>query len=356
MTPGPGSPQPRFIPGPELLATLVASVVLASIVLVANVAGPGPDVSTPRPSPSATVTPPPTAAPTPVVDEAIADLLRVINQRLLQQGESLTAELARNPFRVERTAAAIGELAATARLGADAAPQLGISVEDGGLGDRLGDLYTRLDAAAAVALDPAADAEAYRAGATRIVELLAELPALQDELEALTGGPVDPGATGGIPTPVAGGGEQLVNGGFEDGIRPPWQLYLDPAAAASLEADPALPAEGSVAARIVINAQTAARSAISLRQGGLTLMAGSRYVIEFSVRSAADREVRLRVASRVGAAYLTRIATASSAWARHSLTFTAPASDDDAVLEVDLGRSTATVWIDAVSFRSEIAP
>jgi hypothetical protein len=66
------------------------------------------------------------------------------------------------------------------------------------------------------------------------------------------------------------------------------------------------------------------------------------------LRAEAAREVRVRVASQSGDAYLTRIAAVGTTWSVASFTFLAPASDEDAVLQIELGRSDATTWVDEV--------
>jgi hypothetical protein len=71
------------------------------------------------------------------------------------------------------------------------------------------------------------------------------------------------------------------------------------------------------------------------------------------LRSTANREVRFRVASTAADVYASQIAVVTPLWTAQSWVFTAPASDEAAVLEIDVGRSASTVWIDAVSFAAE---
>ena len=61
--------------------------------------------------------------------------------------------------------------------------------------------------------------------------------------------------------------------------------------------------------------------------------------------------MRVRISSLDDASYLTRLVTVGPAWAPSTFTFTAPVTDPNAVLEIELGRSMVTTWIDAVSFR-----
>jgi hypothetical protein len=52
-----------------------------------------------------------------------------------------------------------------------------------------------------------------------------------------------------------------------------------------------------------------------------------------------------------GGSYVTRTEIATSEWTPLSFSFPTPVTDPNAVLEIQLGRSTATTWIDTVSFR-----
>lgn len=100
---------------------------------------------------------------------------------------------------------------------------------------------------------------------------------------------------------------------------------------------------------------SAAYSGISLRQSGLRIEAGRQYTLTLWVRGEAAREVRVRIASTVGASYLARTAPVSAMWSPVTFPFIAPATDTNAVLEIDLGRSDVTTWIDSVSFRPTTA-
>lgn len=343
------------VPGPEAVGVLVAVAIVAAFLLVGGLRS---GATSPTPGPSGTPIGQATPAPTdgPPSEVAIADLLRVVNQRLLQQAEVLAAELDRDPLRTEETAAIIGEIRATARLGADAADRLPAGIGQPGLGRRLGNVYADLDAAATTALDDGGeDPVAYLTGGTAILEILAELPALQEEL---TGPPVSasPGASGALPSEPVGpalGPEQIANGGFESGVGDPWILLLADDADATLGRETELPGVGEISARIDITAESAARSGISLRHERIELVAGRRYVVSLWLRSSANRDIRVRVASRDGGVYASQIAIAGPLWAPQSWVFTASASDDDAVLEIDVGRSTLPVWIDAVSLAAE---
>jgi hypothetical protein len=162
-------------------------------------------------------------------------------------------------------------------------------------------------------------------------------------------------APSGNPTeslPVATGPEQVTNGGFEDGVDQPWQLFLGPGAAATLAADPAEAGAGASSARIDITSGSLAYAGISLRQAGLSLEPGQQYALTVSMRSTAIRDVRVRIASSASAQYFGRIVSATPQWSSQTFVFTAGVGDPNAVLELDLGRAEATTWFDGVSFRA----
>ncbi|MGP1675254.1 MAG: carbohydrate binding domain-containing protein, partial [Candidatus Limnocylindrales bacterium] len=123
-----------------------------------------------------------------------------------------------------------------------------------------------------------------------------------------------------------------------------------PEAAATLAADATAPAAGKTAARIDISLGSPAYAGISLTQPGLRMDAGAQYTVKIAVRAAAPRDIRVRIAGADGASYLTRLATATTTWTTQVFTFIAPVSDEAAVLQVDFGRSAATVWLDTISF------
>lgn len=366
------------IPGPEVLAAV--AVVLVAVLAFGVLGGPasvGPVGPTASPGPSDVVV---TPSPHVVVDRAIADLLIIVNEQLIETSEALTAELGRDPSRTTEISTLIREVNGTARYGADALPALGTTAEALAMIERLGTLYADLRVIAAETLRSSINNDdAYRRGAERLVDRLAALPAIQLELAALkdmlvvatepplasptptrpptatptTGPTASPSRTDPPPTAsAAAGSSQVINGGFEEGVDTAWTLYVAPDGSATMAADDSDPANGSLAARVAIGAATPAYSGVSVRQEGIRLVAGASYTISVALRADAPRDVRVRVASLEGDAYLTRITAAGPTWTTASFTFLAPASDDAALIEIDLGRSDVTTWIDEVSLRS----
>jgi len=252
-------------------------------------------------------------------------------------------------------------------------------------GGRMAALYQSMQDSAAKTLAASVNnPDRYREGAVALVAAIRLLPALQKQLEVLaapptpapssappsptptpvptktpaptpTLTPVASASSSSSPTeslPIATGPEQVANGGFESGVGEPWQLFLGPSAAATLAADSARAGAGASSARIDITTGSTAYAGISLRQAGLSLEAGQQYALTVSMRSAATRDIRVRIASSADAQYFGRIASATPQWASQTFIFTASVGDPDAVLELDLGRAEDTTWFDGVSFRA----
>jgi hypothetical protein len=142
----------------------------------------------------------------------------------------------------------------------------------------------------------------------------------------------------------------LVNHGFEDGVGPPWELVLAGTGAATISQDRLVHIEGGASARVDITAAGDERAAIAVRQGGLGIQAGSRYIASVSVRAASTREVRIRIASATGDTYGTRVLLVGPEWQVLSVDVTVFTTDSNAYIEFDLGRFSATTWLDDASF------
>jgi hypothetical protein len=387
----PGRPVGRGlrIAGPEVVAALLSIVVVASAVLLfgGSPLGDSPPGAAAEPSGSAAAQGSP-AAPRPSerIDRAIADLLISVGQELLDAGVQLTEEVERDPSRAPEIATLVREVNATARYGSDALPALGTTSEAQDLIAQLGPIYDELQSIADDTLRSSiTNTAAYEEGAISLIQVIDRLPPLQAELEALRDAPVvvsappsapasatvepsaslsvDPSASAAPPSQqpdpsgslVPGGSPgpgtiatQLINGGFEEGVVRGWSLVAAPGVEVSIDPDELQPAAGTASARIDIATATPAFSGISLQQEGIRLSAGAPYTVQVALRAEAAREVRVRVASQSGDAYLTRIAAVGTTWSVASFTFLAPASDQDAVLQIELGRSDATTWVDEV--------
>ena len=384
-------------PGPEgVAAALVVVVALIAAAGIGSGIGSGTVVPSASPSPTDSAQAP---LPSRVVDRAIADLLIIVNQRLIEAGEQLAGEVERDTGRTTEIANRVRESNATARYGSDALPALGSTPEAQDLIARLGPIYDEIRTIAGETLRASINDEvAYDLGATRLIEAMAALPPFQLELQALrdqvvaasgpaaTTPPSDRPSvappTAEPPTAEPSTAEpstapqsaspseapasttpnqsttpsQVVNGGFEDGVATAWRLLVADDAIATLSDDRIEPASGALSARVDLGTVNAAYSGVSLQQTDMRLEAGASYTISVALRSEAPCDVRVRVASLDGDAYLTRIAVAGPNWMISSFTFLAPASDDRAVVQIELGRSDATTWIDDVVLGPSIQP
>lgn len=382
----------RRPPSPEVIGGVIAVALIGIIATTAALgASPGPGAGTgsgASPTPEVTIrSSEPT--PKPPVNPQVVDLLRALNERFAATGDALVAELRRARFRTPEVANLIREVNQRIGVGVEAVQALDGALGKDQPGGRMAAVYGAMSDTATTTLDASIlNSDAYQSGAQRLADLIGQLAELQAALDALaesrqsatpaspppsvepsatasgspTTGPspsssAEPTATpeptpssSGIPLPPAGE-EQIVNGGFEDGVGSPWGLYLGQGAVATLSGDTAKPGAGRASARVDITAGSAAYSGISLRQAGLRLEAGRLYTLTMSARASVAREVRIRVASTTGASYVNRIAQVGTAWTSIQIVFTAGVGDPNAVLELDLGRDQAATLFDAVSFR-----
>jgi hypothetical protein len=361
---------------PEAVAGLLATVVVLALIGVRLPGG-----SPVGPGPSATAAPsvrPSASDPlTPLVRSALATVV-VVNERLAATGQSLELELARKDPRVSEVAVLLPRI--TAQITAVSQP-VTLLVGDpiaGALGSDLDAAYGSLaDLVRAALRESVQNGLAYlRAGASS-AELIRKLAPLTARARAIldgkfatpapstpgsgspgppgSGSPTPTGSPAATPTPstVASGsppveGGLIVNPGFETGMTP-WILEIVPPADASLSRDTVQPGAGAAAARVDIATGTDSRPGISLVQPGVALRAGQTYTVQLLVRASEARDVRVRLAAATGDAYVARIAAVGTSWSRIAFTFDVLVDDPQAELAIDLGRSTATTWIDAVA-------
>ena len=377
-------PRPSRPPSPEIIGTVVALAIIALVATTVLAATPGPGGgdgpggASPTPSLSLQSSAP---TPTPPVAPQVVDLLRSLNERLAASRDALQTELRRTRFRTPEVAFIIRQVNQRVAVGSEAVQALEGELGKDEPGGRMAAVYGSIADTATETLGASINNSAeYESGARTIVAQIGELSVLQAALDELarpqpTVAPTSPppstapspSATASVssrpsasPAPTGSpsegplppsGDEQVVNGGFEQGVGPPWGLFLGQGAAATLAADTAKPGAGTTSARVDITAGSQAYSGISLRQPGLKLEAGRLYTLSVAVRAASQRDIRVRVASTTGASYVNRIAQVGTAWSTVAITFTAGVGDPNAVLELDLGRGYAATVFDAVSFR-----
>jgi hypothetical protein len=373
-------------PGPEVIGSALALVVVAIVATTVFAMGPPPPEtpSSPLPSPSAGVE---TATPSPLVDPGAVVILQAVNERLAGFGRGLQRELDRTNLRTNEVASLVRQVNTTVALGADAVVALKGAQGEDEPGGRLAALYKSIGDSATQTLGASlANTADYRVGATVLVKFIDQIPALQAALEALAEGPppspsapassappvapsapatsappvsatpppspaTSPPPGGGSPEPSPAPDEQIESGGFETGVGPPWGLFVAPGASATLTPDTVAPAAGTTSAKVDIGIESLAYSGVSLRQPGLQIEGGRHYTLSLWVRAETPRDLRIRIGSSVGASYLARTAPVTTEWTQVVFPFIASVTDPNAALEIELGRSGVTTWVDTVSFR-----
>jgi hypothetical protein len=366
--------------GPERLAAVLSVLLAVAVIAAANwPAGPGDDGSVPEPTPPASVLP----SATPLVEPALIESFEVLHSRLVATGDALRQELLATQLETPEIATLLRNLNANARFGIESADRLARTPRAADLAGDLRAYYEELIAIAGRGLGATlSNTEAYRSSAAEILVALERLAEFDDRLQALNrpGGQASPSpsappspspsaspsASGSAPAsaspeptpaessappsaaPTRPPGEALDNAGFEQGVEVAWELHVE-SGSADLVAD-ADPYEGLVAARVEITGGTDVRSGITLRQAGVRLSAGTRYVASVALRAEVPREVRVRIASDNAKVYGTRLFSVGTEWQVYAFDFL-PFESDTAYFELGLGRSDAAVSVDAASLR-----
>lgn len=364
---------------PEIVAGALSLVVLVALVGVRAPSGTAAE-------PAASASPAPSVRPGasdplgPLVRSALETVV-VVNQRLAASGQDLDQELERATPRAPEIAVVLPRITAQVTGVAQPVAVLVAEPTTATLGSQLATIYGSLaDLVRLAQRESVQNAPAYVKAGKSAAALIRELEPLTARARAILAGPpaspspsgsaaaspaVTPSAPGSLgpgpssagssPAPSATDGGLLVNAGFEDGIDP-WVLEVVPPATATVAVDSSGAGAGTAAARVDITTGTDARSGVSLVQSGVGLRAGQTYTIRLLVRAAEARDVRIRVAATNGDAYVARILPVATSWTTISFTFDVLVDDPGAVLGIDLGRSTATTWIDAVVLKPGIEP
>jgi hypothetical protein len=369
----PARRSPRPV-SPELVGAILAAMVVA--IIGGGMMGGGASPVAPLASGQASPSPFGTAEPTAAVDESLVAALLEFNDRLRLDRVALDRAAAAAHFQPSDVATILRELNADVVSAMPVAARLERLPPSAAVGTLLAKFYDALHTHVSDALgNSLQNAPAYRTAAKSTSLILTELPTLNAKLEALLIG--RPAPSGSLPAPsrvpspppsagptrtppprsaspsaqaspsVANG---LVNPGFESGVGAPWALFVSGTGAATWTADQVEHAGGTTAARVDISDPGVERTAVAVRQGGLSIEAGSHYVATISVRAATTREVRLRIASAAGDTYATRLFTVGPEWQVLTVDSTVFATDLAAYIEIDLGRFAATTWLDDASF------
>jgi hypothetical protein len=356
-------------------------LVILAVMLVAVLPPAGTGATSPSPSGPASPAPSPRA--TRSVDSGAVEVVLTVNRRLAEAQRLLQLELATGTLDVPAIQSILRGMNPQLRLGIDAAGRLMDREPSRPTATGLIAFYEELRTTIDRTLEASVRNEAtYRDGSAAIVAHLAELTAFDEALAMLltaspppsagaTSSPTQSASPTPIPTPATPspspapsvsatpimpspsnppmGDNRVVNGGFEGSI-PPWQIEIAAGAAAEGALDPSNPASGATSLRVTIVAGSPSRAGISVRQGGMLIVPGSRYLLSVRARSEAIREIRIGVTSVAGGTYASTLAVVGTGWSALALEFLAIAGDDEAIVTIDLGRDTATTWLDDVSF------
>lgn len=370
----------RDLGSPESIASALVGLLAVALIATQALAGVG-GPSTPAPSSGPSVAP--SALPTmdPEIRRALATAL-VVNQSLASRAVALESTIAVEAPLAPEVADHLRSVNTDLTAGKEAADRLQRGDDTAELGTDLEAFYDAVMARNTETLgNSIRNVEAYVAGARAVIELLAALPGLNERItDALAGrsgpsiapspspsaaSPSPPGPTPSPPTlppatpivpppaspPPSGVPASLVfNPGFEDGING-WQLQLTDGAQATLTHEPLGGPDGSAAARVDITIGSPARSGISLTSDDFALGQGVTYVVNLSVKSAAAREVTVRLIAAGGQVTASRVLQVGTTWTVITFDVTHLAADPNVQLSLDLGRSDATVWFDNIVIR-----
>jgi hypothetical protein len=376
----------------------VLAVVVAVIILSAGMAG-GSTPATPGPGesgrPSASSSAPAGSTARPPVDPRVVELLATVNNTLVGIGEDLKTEVARSNLRPATVQELVRDVSNNVAIALDHVTNLEEVMGDEEVGARLLALYTTIETEATDTLaNSVTNGNAYRTGGRNLVNAIAQLPKLQEELEALLVGPspspsaaaspsaspppsaspsaspppasASPSASAaasgdasaspsafapGGPEPPKAPGELVRNGGFEDPADTSWTLRVALEASAVLSHDTNKPATGNASGRVDITQGAAALGGISLLQEGIPVVAGRNYDLTMNVRASGVREIRVRIVSRTGVTYFGAGVIVPPTWTPVALRVTTINTDPNAILEIGVGRTDETTWIDTVSLR-----
>ena len=372
-----GEPR-RSRPGPEVLGVLFA-VALYGVLLVMSM--PSTALETPAPPPSAALE---TTSPRPSADPLRQDVLALleINERLTADRATLQKLLKARQLDTGETAGVLREVSQTATLGSARAPRLALDEAANAVGSRLEVIYATADRTIQDTLDASvSNVEAYRVGAQSIVDLLADLPAIDKELQALLGaaapspsaepsgspsaspspspsasasasasavpsGPsASPGGSGGV---VDLSGEMLRDRSFEQGASQ-WEVVADPPATITPATDKPLVGTGAASLRLDLAVPSDPAAVARIGQV-VSLAAGDRYMGTIVMRASAPRSVRIRVVGPNEELHAVQTVDIGPQAAAVSVPVTALIDDPAAHLWIEFpGAWSGSVWLDDAS-------
>jgi len=164
----------------------------------------------------------------------------------------------------------------------------------------------------------------------------------------------------GTPTPTASSGSanMVANGSFEvtgPNWLSPWSFLTRSGAAGTIAQDTSTATDGAASARITITQSNSQQYYVQLQQGGLSLAAGSTYVLSFYAKAAATRAIQVAL-QQVGSPYTLHALqdeNLTTGWQHFLVTIPVNAADANAAVEFNLAGTTGQVWLDNVSLTSQ---
>ena len=147
------------------------------------------------------------------------------------------------------------------------------------------------------------------------------------------------------------GASEIQNGYFSSGLST-WELSItgDGQAKASVSA-PNMGGSGGPAAEVTISSAATIPWHIEFQQSNLHFQAGQEYQLQFWAQ--ASTPLKFQVVTQGGnSPYsnygLLNAITVGTSWAPYTVSFVAPKTASDGILEFQLGAQTGTLWLDAV--------
>jgi len=170
---------------------------------------------------------------------------------------------------------------------------------------------------------------------------------------------VKPLGTATAPAPGgSGGGDDgniLKNPSFgTPDVKPwyrPWVIRND--VGATITRVDTTAADGTYSLKAYIPRSSSAKPwIVQVRQNGLPLTSGRSYVVSFYAKASSGRPINV-VVQKAASPYSERFrqnVKIGTRWQRYSYRFTASRSESNAMLALNLGQATGTVWLDKVVF------
>lgn len=370
------------VPGPELVAVLIAMLLYGSVAVFGLPTGAGnpgvvPD-GTPRVGPSIS---PDVAEPTP--DPRRADVLAIleINDRLIEERRKLQEILAGSNLRGSEIASVLRRISTQAKPAIDRASALSMDPAFRTVGAQLEIIYAESATAVDRALDTSITSDVpYREAAEEIIDLFVDLPGIGERLLSILAGPSasaspsqspppgasassGPGPSGapsggsagpsispGLGSPRADVTERLRDGGFEEGVNH-WEITATPGVLVSAATDAPLSGSGASSLRLEITASDPAGSMVVLRQGPIDITAGEGYTVQVVAVASTARSIRLRVVGTHQETHGTATVEIGPTPTVATMRFTALIDDPSSTLLIELpGAYTGSVLFDHASF------